>query len=110
MHVDIIGSRAKNQNFFSLKSATWKMLHRRAKNAFARLQLCISEVFRMHFLAKSSSFSGLIHHIAQHNDTKFYTYAQTKLCALITSLASLLFLPKNRATQHESKAKQQYYG
>jgi hypothetical protein len=64
----------------------------------------------MLFLAKSSTFSGLIHHIAQHNKTKFYTYAQAKLCALITSLASLLFLPKNRATQHESKAKQQYYG
>jgi hypothetical protein len=64
----------------------------------------------MHFLAKSSSFSDLIHHIAQHNDTKFYPYAQAKLCALLTSLASLLFLPKNRATQHEFKAEQQYYG
>jgi hypothetical protein len=109
MHVDIIGNRAKNQNFFSLKSATWKMLHRRAENAFARLQLCISEVFRMLFW-RNQALLGLIHHIAQHNKTKFYTYAQAKLCALITSLASLLFLPKNRATQHESKAKQQYYG
>ncbi|NVM77003.1 hypothetical protein FHW83_002804 [Duganella sp. SG902] len=110
MHVDIIVNRAKNQNFFSLKSVTWKMLPRGAKIAVARLRLCISEVFRMHFLSKSSTFWGLIHHIAQHKDTKFYTYAGTKLCALIMSLASLLFLPKNRATQHEFKEKQQYYG
>ncbi|WP_343731003.1 hypothetical protein [Duganella sp.] len=110
MHVDMFVNRAKNQNFFSLKSVTWKMLPRRAKIAVAGPWLCISEVFRMHFLSKSSTFWGQNHHIAQHKAAKFYTEAQIKLCALITSLASLLFLPKNRATQHGFKAKQQYYG
>jgi len=61
-------------------------------------------------LGEIKHFFELKQHIAQHKEGKFYTYSSTKLCVLITSLASLLFLPKNRATQHGFKAKQQYYG
>jgi hypothetical protein len=55
-------------------------------------------------------FFAPFRHFAAQQSTKFYPYAHTKLCGLITSLVRVSFLPKNRATQHESQVKQQYYG
>jgi hypothetical protein len=63
----MVVNRAKIQNFFSLKSTTWKMLARRAKIRGFPSQLCISEVFRMFFLPKSSTFWGLSTDTAKHN-------------------------------------------
>jgi hypothetical protein len=104
IQVDSVENRAKNQNFFSLKSVTWKTLPREGKNRIADRPLCISEVFRLLFLPKSSTLLKQNPHLAQHKGSKFYTYIHTKLCALIRPLASLPLLPKNRATQHEFKA------
>jgi hypothetical protein len=56
IQVGIVENRAKIQNFFSLKSVTWKTLPRGGKFVIARRQLCISEVFRMFFSSKSSTF------------------------------------------------------
>ncbi|MYM80693.1 hypothetical protein GTP44_01790 [Duganella sp. FT50W] len=57
IQVGIVENRAKIQNFFSLKSVTWKTLPRGGKFVIAVRQLCISEVFRPFFFPKSSSFS-----------------------------------------------------
>jgi hypothetical protein len=106
----MVVNRAKIQNFFSLKSTTWKMLARRAKIRGFPSRLCISEVFRMLFSPKSSTFWGLLSDTAKHNRAKFNACLVTKVCAISIRFSWKLFLPKNRAAQHKPQAKQQHYG